>query len=161
MTEVNVPLHDLNLDEDAAHYVGILESTCAWQGIQLNKFRALLELLTGDDWETAKFDPTGDTLKKISVDALVKQTGMNIAKARQLVDARWEEKNNPANTDQAPQPTVQQSVDLSARARDWRAKQLAAAAALDETPTATKDFVPVSGSKTIEQLGVSVDAKIQ
>lgn len=170
MTEsvpINTPLADLDMDADTAHYVGVLEGTIATQVIQINKFRALLELLTGDPWEDVKLDPNGEKLKEISISALVKQTGISLAQAKVLVEKRWNERNQSEDNsslenDSAPTPTVTESVNMSQRFRDWRAKQVQVAQdATEETSRDDSGMVPVTAANPVVPLNISVDAKTE
>lgn len=164
MTEsvpINTPLADLDMEPDVAVYVGLLEGTIATQVITINKFRALLELLTGDKWDDVKLDPNGEKLKEISINSLVKQTGMSKAQAAILVQRRWNEHNepeanrSPENDFSSAPPTPDRP--MSERARLWREKQLAAAR--NQPQSATTGFIPVSASNDQVAQGVSVDAR--
>lgn len=94
---VSVPMQSvqigLDMDADTAHYVGVLEGTIAALCINECKYRALLELLTGESWEATKIDVNGSVLMDLAVSALVKQTGMSTAKAKTLVFKRWNTRN--------------------------------------------------------------------
>lgn len=142
----SVPLQSvhmpMSMDSETATYVAMLEGTIAALVISDCKNRTLLELLTGDGWEAARVDFKGQTLIALAVSALVKQTGMDRVKAQVLVSKRWQERNHPADyiVPQAVSPdayvaksgsnladTSQVPIDMSARVKDWRARQLAAA----------------------------------
>ena len=161
MTEsipINTPLADMDMEPDVALYVGLLEGTIATQVITINKFRALLELLTGEKWDDVKLDPNGEKLKEISINSLVKQTGMSKAQATILVQRRWNEHNepeanhSPENDSVSATPTPTQP--MSEKARLWRAKQLAEAE--NQTQSGTTGFIPANSQ--VAQ-GVSVDAR--
>lgn len=137
MTEsvpVSTPLIGLNVDQETAHYIGVLEGTIAALCINEAKYRALLELLTGDPWEETKIDFNGQVLMDIAVSALVKQTNMPLAQAKTLVWKRWNSRNLPTES-VVPQAVpieeltggVSPDRPLSERFKAWKAKQLAEA----------------------------------
>ena len=133
MTE-SVPLKTaqigLDMDPETATYVGMLEGTIAALVISDIKNRTLLELLTGDGWEAARVDFDGNSLVDLAVSALVKQTGMSVANAKNLVWKRWNDRNHPADyvVPQAvpvEEVTSTPNVSMSDRVKEWRARQLA------------------------------------
>ena len=79
----------LDMNADTAYYVGVLEGTIAALCINECKYRALLELLTGESWEGTRIDVNGEMLMELAISSLVKQTGMSIADAKILVHKRW------------------------------------------------------------------------
>ena len=105
MASVQSPLVGLDMSPETATYVGLLERQVAAYAIQEAKFRALLELITGDSWETTKLDMDGKMLMAVAVDALVKRAGMNVAQAKQVVVKRWNTVNQ-VTTAPAPQSTT-------------------------------------------------------
>lgn len=144
----------LEMDSDTAHYVGILEGTIAALVINECKYRALLELLTGESWEGTRIDIKGDVLQGLAVSALVRQTGMDLGRAKLLVAQRWNTRNQPeatmvpvavpvetserpSDTSAVPSgtpgtadPTTQGSditrvPDMGSRLSRWKAKQAA------------------------------------
>ena len=94
MASAQSPLVGLEMNAEVAHYIGVLESTLAAYAIQEAKFRTLLELLTGESWETTKISPDGATIKAIAVEALVKRAGVPLADAKVVVEKRWKEFNS-------------------------------------------------------------------
>lgn len=161
---VSVPLQtpqiSLTMDADTAHYVGILEGTVAALVINECKYRAILELLTGESWEATRLDIKGDVLQQLAVSALVRQTGMALDRAKLLVAQRWNAKNqeapvvvpqavavqpSDASVASATVPSTQgtgsavsdspSGQDMGSRLSAWKARQQAAAEALD-APTA-------------------------
>lgn len=152
MTETqSIPLKSatigLDLDPEAATYVGVLEGTIAALAINECKYRALLELLTGESWEATKIDVNGSALMELAVSILVKQTGMDIARAKVLVTKRWNDKNHEApavipkavgvSTFTAGVPEMdsvatglveKQDLKLSERFQEWKQRQIDSAA---------------------------------
>ena len=150
-TPMQTPLIGLDMDSDTAHYVGILEGTVAALVINECKYRALLEMLTGDPWENTKLDIKGEVLQQLAVSALVKQTGMHPARAKLLVAQRWDTRNQEAptvvpvavptstlvgsvasDTPEAPTSTTDATgqPDMRSRAQAWKERQLAEAQAV-------------------------------
>lgn len=146
---VSVPLQtpqiSLEMDSDTAHYVGILEGTIAALVINEAKYRAILELLTGENWEGTRLDIKGDVLQQLAVSTLVRQTGMTLDRAKLLVAQRWNTKNQPEATlvpqavpvtptalavdpsaPEAETPASDQTSgqDMGSRLSRWKAKQL-------------------------------------
>lgn len=98
MVSVQTPLVGLEMNSEVAHYVGILESTLAAYALQEVKYRALLELLTGESWETTRISPDPASIKAIAVEALVKRAGIDPVTAKVVVEKRW----NEFNQDETP-----------------------------------------------------------
>lgn len=161
---IQTPLIGLTMDPETATYVGMLEGTIAALVINETKYRALLEMLTGDSWEATRVDMDGNVLMGLAVSALVKQTGMDLTRAKVLVLQRWSERNLPADAivpvavspaeltksvtgDQLPTApsSTQTSAPMTERAKAWREAQIASAARLSEadlkpeTPVAQSD----------------------
>lgn len=155
----------LEMDAETAHYVGILEGTISNLVIEQAKFRAFLELLTGDAWDGVKIDSNGVVLQKISVDALVKQTGMNRAKATLLVARRWSEHNLPMDAVVTKAVPIADMVagesgttvpKMSDRLAKWKARQISDA---DEMSSAPTEFVPVTPVKPVAAQDISIDVR--
>ena len=159
MTE-SVPLQSapmpLDMSPDVASYVGVLEGTVAALCINEAKYRAFLELLTGDPWEDTRIDFDGNALQALAASALVKQTGMDAGKAKVLVAQRWNNRNLPKEQTVPVAIPVQDFVsgdasnktqeslrpDMSDRFRAWRDKQNADAS---EIGTSVPDL-PTDGT---------------
>lgn len=157
MTDENVsvptqtPLVGLQMDADTATYVGVLEGTIAALIINECKYRALLELFTGESWEATKIDVNGSVLKELAISTLVRQTGMDIARAKVLVNKRWNRYNveSPAVLPKAV-PIEELSKDslekdsvatgllskdgqkMSSRLSAWKERQMASAATISD-----------------------------
>lgn len=151
---LQTPQITLAMDSDTAHYVGILEGTIAALVINECKYRALLELLTGESWEGTRLDIKGDVLQQIAVSALIKQTGMASDRAKLLVAQRWDTRNQPqatmvpmavplTPTVPSADPSAQEAStpaseatgapDMASKLSRWKTKQVEEAQAL-QTP---------------------------
>lgn len=120
--KVKSPLVGLDLSPQAATYVGVLESHLAAYAIQEAKFRALLELLTGNNWDTTKLDFDGRMLQAIAADALVSK-GMSVADAKVLVAQRWNEMNEPEPAVVPKAVTPEDFSNVKERFADFKARQ--------------------------------------
>ncbi|AYN57986.1 hypothetical protein HWB90_gp036 [Mycobacterium phage Fowlmouth] len=152
MTEsVGVPVNiipiGLDMDPETATYVGVLEGTIAALVINEAKYRAFLELLTGEPWEDTKLDIDGNQLMAIAIEALIKQTGMDRVRAQVLVAQRWQ-KRNLSTESVVPQAVPVESlmtennrplvdskpkVDMSQRLKAWKSRQMQDAATISES----------------------------
>ena len=140
MTE-SVPLKSapmpMDMSPDVATYVGVLEGTIAALCINEAKYRAYLELLTGEDWEDTRIDFQGNVLQELAVSALVKQTGMDRAKATVIVGKRWARRNLPVEQVVPKAEPVEHFVsppierDMSERFRAWKQRQVTESESLD------------------------------
>jgi hypothetical protein len=154
---MQTPLVGLKMDADTALYVGLLEGTIAHLVINEMKYRALLELFTGEPFEATKIGIDGRTLIDLAISTLVKQTGMDLSKAKLLVLQRWNQFNQatpvipqavePAKLVESLGATTEEPTEgnravrqASQRFRDWVASQQASAAKLSDED-ATKDDV--------------------
>ena len=86
------PLVGLEMSPEVAKYVAVLEGRLASYAIQDAKYRALLELLTGDSWEDSSFDASGRMIMQVAEEALVKG-GMSRTAAKTTVAKRWNASN--------------------------------------------------------------------
>lgn len=93
MVALRSPLLDLQLDPQAALYVAHLErQLCAYQ-INEVKFRALLEMLTGEAWDDLALDMENKQLKDIAVALAEKKLGVTNMEARKIIRRRMEQAN--------------------------------------------------------------------
>lgn len=165
MASAQSPLIGLEMTPETATYVALLENQLAAYAIQEAKFRALLELLTGDSWETTRLDIDGNALMAIAVAAIVKKTGMDAMSAKTLVTQRWnllnqistaptpsavpiEQLVNKIQSNTAPPLVPPKPLNMADRLADWKARQRASVA------TPLKDVEPqqVSEEKPAESL---------
>lgn len=100
MAETRTPLLDLVYNDETGRYIAVLERKIARYQLNDIKFRALLECLTGEDWDDYQFTDEDNQIKKIAVDALKRRLGLSEDDARKLVAERWAA-NNPAPTDES------------------------------------------------------------
>lgn len=133
------PLVGLKMDEPTAKYVAILEGTLALYAIQDAKYRALLELITGDSWEDTKIDYDGKRIMQIAEEALVR-SGIDRMKAKVVINKRWNQVN--LQTPLPPQAVMLEDVvpqqippsdvvitkgEMKERLQSWKARTAAAA----------------------------------
>ena len=120
---LRAPLIDLQMDSDTAYYVGMLEGTIAALVVNEVKFRTLLELLTGDKWDSANMPQDPNALAALAVSMLIKQTGIDQSKAESLVAQRFGDMTSnpiPEATIITAAPTA---PPMSERFKSWKAKQ--------------------------------------
>lgn len=87
MVAVKNPLLEMECSEEAAAYIGVLERQLLGMTVQELRYRALLEVLTGDDWSDIAADLEAGEIEKIAVEQLVKK-GVDRRKARRVVGER-------------------------------------------------------------------------
>lgn len=118
MASAQSPLVGLEMSPETATYVGLLERQVAAYAVQEAKFRALLELLTGDSWETTKLDMDGKMLMAIAVDALVKKAGMTVMQAKTVVSQRWNTVNQISTVPTPSSITIEEMVSQVAQSKN-------------------------------------------
>lgn len=89
------PLMDLVYNDETGRYIGMLERKLVKLSIDDLKFRALLELLTDEDWDDYHFGDEDAELMKLAVDTLKRRLGLKDSDARKLVAQRWDKHNPP------------------------------------------------------------------
>lgn len=115
MASVQSPLVGLEMSPETATYVGLLERQLAAYAVQEAKFRALLELITGDSWETTKLDMDGKALMAVAVSAIVNKAGLSVAQAKTVVTQRWNTVNQVATVPTPQSTTIEEIVEQSRR----------------------------------------------
>lgn len=85
MVALQSPLVGMQMDEQAAAYVGILERRVAALNLNELKFQALMEISTGQKWETMVLDFENNNLDDIARQVVQKQTGVSDVDARRIV----------------------------------------------------------------------------
>lgn len=90
MVAIKNPLIEMEMDEAAAAYMGSLERQILGMTIQELRFRAVLELLTGEEWSDIAADMEAGEMEKIAVDAMQRK-GIDRRKARRIVASRLKE----------------------------------------------------------------------
>lgn len=88
MVAMKSPLNDLKMDEQTSLYVGVLERQLMGLTINDARYRALLELLTGEEWDDMKTDFEDGEIKKIAIASLEKKLGISNEAARKIVRDR-------------------------------------------------------------------------
>lgn len=106
MVAVQSPLIDLQYDDRTGRYIANLERRITALVINETKFRALLELITGEEWDNMETDFEASSLRKLAEESLVAK-GMRPTEAHKLVYERWNGSNQPKAN---PVPQAQ-SVD--------------------------------------------------
>jgi len=86
MVAAKPPLIDLQFGEKEALYVAALEKRLSYMAIQEVKYCALLEMLTGEQWETIKTNIDADNLRKIAVTAGQRVFARSLKEAERRVD---------------------------------------------------------------------------
>lgn len=91
------PMLDLVYNDETGRYIAVLERQILNLTLSDMKKSALLELLTGDNYDDFSFKDNGDDgeLRKIATDALERRTGVSREEAATLVQQRWEDNNPP------------------------------------------------------------------
>lgn len=82
MVAIQSPLVGMQMDEDAAQYVGVLERRIVALSLNELKFRALLERITGERWDTMVLDFDEKQLDEIAVSVIQKRLGVDDMSAR-------------------------------------------------------------------------------
>jgi hypothetical protein len=95
MTATKHPLIDLVYNHETGTYIGMLERKILVMTIENLKMRSLLELLTGDMWDDAKFDLEDKAIFDAAVDTLERRLQISRQDAINLVTERWEANNPP------------------------------------------------------------------
>lgn len=94
MVKIKSPLADLTYDDQTGLYIGALERQVLGLTIQDLRFRALLELITGEEWDDMKTEFEQNEIEAIAVRAVEKKLGVKHAEARKIVRERKEAAQN-------------------------------------------------------------------
>lgn len=95
MGAIRQPLIDLVYNDETGRYIAMLERKCTYYQLNDLRFRALLELLTDEEWEDYQFSEGDGEIQKIAADALMRRLGLSHEDASKLVQERWAA-HNPA-----------------------------------------------------------------
>lgn len=95
MAPLRQPLLDLVYNDETGRYIGMLERKLLMLTQNDIRFRALLELLTDQEWDDYQFTNEDNEIKALAVDALMRRLGISEEDAMKLVAERWD-KHNPA-----------------------------------------------------------------
>lgn len=120
MVATRHPLIDLVYNDETGRYIGMLERKLLKLQLDDLKFRALLELLTGDSWDDYSFSAEDEAIQTLAQDALKRRLGLSDEDARSLVQERWAAHNPPdpdptANTYMIRKPTETPHIVSQAR----------------------------------------------
>lgn len=85
MVALRSPLANMQMDAEAAAYIGVLERRVAALFLNEQKFLALMELSTGQKWETMIVDFEGNEIEKIAIAAVTNSLKVTDAEARRIV----------------------------------------------------------------------------
>lgn len=131
------PLANLEMNEEVALYVGLLEGQLAAYAINEAKYRALLEMLTGEAWNSTMVDVDSNALVDIASQALVRR-GMDGVKARTTVMKRFQQRESAI-----PEPTqpisedMPESMTMEERFQSWQKRRRPQ---ISNAPTDLPDF---------------------
>lgn len=93
MVANKVPMIDLQFGEKEALYVAALEHRLQAMALNEVKYCALIEMLTGETWETQETSFKAGELKKIAVTATQRRLARSVAEAERIVDANLQKAN--------------------------------------------------------------------
>lgn len=99
MTSIKHPLINLEMNDEVARYVGLLERRVLMLTLDSLKCRTVLELLTDQPWDDQSFGDDEQALKQVATDALVRRLGVSAADAAAIVADRWAVYNPPSGGD--------------------------------------------------------------
>ena len=85
MAVLQNPLQHMQGDDQMTRYVGVLERRLVLLTIQEQRFRALLEALTGEPWDDQYSDLEQAELDKLVEQSIVKSLGVTQAEAAKMV----------------------------------------------------------------------------
>jgi hypothetical protein len=105
----------------------MLEGTIAALVVNEVKYRTLLELLTGDKWDSAEMPTEPKDIMALAVSVLVKQTGIDKRVAESLVLQRINETNrDPVVPDRPANVVVTQQATppMADRYKEWKQRQM-------------------------------------
>lgn len=85
MVALKSPLIGMQMDEDAAQYVALLERRIVGLTINELKFCTLLEISTGEKWDTLRVDFEQGNLDSIAIQVIQKRMGVDEMDARRLL----------------------------------------------------------------------------
>lgn len=96
MVRVKTPMPDMNLTVEAALYVAILERQVTALTLNDMKYRAMLEMLTGENWDDMVVDFEEGKLREIAIRATEAKLGVAYAEAHRIVREREQAANAAA-----------------------------------------------------------------
>lgn len=98
MAVLQNPLQHMQGDDQMTRYVGVLERRLVLLTIQEQRFRALLEALTGEPWDDQYTDLDQAELDGLVEQSIMKSLGVSQAEASKMVRLHKQQANS-RNTD--------------------------------------------------------------
>lgn len=86
MAATQVPLGDMTTDAKAAFYIAALEKKLAIMTLNEMKYRTLLEMMTGQEWEELSTDIGAGQLRKVAVNATQRRLAREMKKAEAVAE---------------------------------------------------------------------------
>lgn len=105
MVALKSPLIGMQMDEEASQYVAVLERRMAALTINEIKFMALLEISTGEKWDTLHVDFEEGNLDIIAIKVIQKRMSVDEMAARRLL-AQYKRETGDKNLTVAQQDAV-------------------------------------------------------
>lgn len=90
MVAVKSPLLGMDMSAEVAAYMGVLERQVLALTINELKFRALLEIWTGEEWDDMKTEFEQGEIEKIAIAGVQAKLGMKYDEAKKFVQSRME-----------------------------------------------------------------------
>ena len=94
MAVLQNPLQHMQGDDQMTRYVGVLERRLVLLTIQEQRFRALLEALTGEPWDDQYTDLEQAELDKLVEQSIMKSLGVSQAEASKMVRLHKQQANS-------------------------------------------------------------------
>lgn len=96
MVAIQDPLGDMTTDEKGAFYQAALERKIIALSLSEMRYRALLEMLTGQPWEEISTDINAGELKKVATTATARRLARSMEQAEKIVEANIAAANEEA-----------------------------------------------------------------
>ena len=101
MAATQVPLGDLTTDEKGAIYIGALERKLTQLTLNEMRYRTLLEMLTGQQWEEISTHVTAGDLKKLAVTATQRRLARSMEQCERIVESNLAAANETAQSSES------------------------------------------------------------
>jgi len=98
-TPTRFPLADITTDAKTAAYIGVMERKIQYQETLLLQYRALLEALTGDQYEEIDTRLSSDGLKVTAATAFERNLARDMKAAERMVEANLASANESSTTE--------------------------------------------------------------
>lgn len=106
MVATQVPLGDLSFGEREAVYVAALEAKLTAMTLNEIRYRTLLEMLTGKQWEELRTDIMSDKMKSVAVNATQRRLAREMKRAEKSASQIVEENLEKANKKSTDEETA-------------------------------------------------------